>query len=81
MFVVRAAKKLRDRLGPALQPGEMATTRLGDWYATAWFWKPQIDLFVSEATLFPVVMPAPGELGGATYRVDRFARTLGRPRG
>jgi hypothetical protein len=58
VFLVRATKKLRDRLGPVtLQPGEVSTTRLGDWYATAWFWKPQIALFVSEATLFPVLMP------------------------
>ena len=58
MFLVRATKKLRDRVGPVtLQPGEVSTTRLGDWYATAWFWKPQIALFVSETTLFPVLMP------------------------
>jgi hypothetical protein len=34
-----------------------STTRLGDWYATSWAWRPQVALFVSEATLFPVVMP------------------------
>ena len=69
MFVVRATKKLRDRLGPVtLQPGEVSTTRLGDWYAGAWFWKPQIALFVSEATLFPVLMP----LAPAATLLKRF---------
>ena len=40
MLVVRATKKLLDRLGPVTQqPGQASTTRLGDWYATAWaFW-------------------------------------------
>jgi len=58
VLVVRATKKLRDRLGPVtLHPGDVPSTRLGDWYATAWFWKPQVALFVSEATLFPVLMP------------------------
>jgi hypothetical protein len=69
VFVVRATKKLRDRLGPVtLQPGEVSTTRLGDWYAGAWFWKPQIALFVSEATLFPVMMP----LAPAATLLKRF---------
>lgn len=58
MLVVRATKKLRDRVGPVTtRPGESSTTVLGGWYATAWFWKPQVALLVSEATLFPVLMP------------------------
>ena len=73
MFVVRATKKLRDRVGPAtLRPAEVSTTRLGDWYATAWFWKPQIALFVSEATLFPVLMP----LAPAATLLNRFPDQL-----
>ena len=37
MLVVRATKKLLDRLGPVtLESGETSTTRLGDWYASAW---------------------------------------------
>ena len=45
--------------------GGIATTRL--WvcpprkrtcrYASAWAWRPQVALFVSEATLFPILMP------------------------
>jgi hypothetical protein len=58
MLVVRATRKLLDRLGAVTQrPGQTSTTRLGDWYAAAWAWKPQVTLFVSEATLFPVLMP------------------------
>jgi hypothetical protein len=39
MLVVRATKKLLDRLGAVtLQPGETSTTRMGDWYATVWAW-------------------------------------------
>jgi hypothetical protein len=30
---------------------------LGQWYATALFWKPQVALFVNEPTLLPVLMP------------------------
>ena len=52
MLVVRATKKLLDRLGPVtLESGQTSTTRLGDWYASAWAWRPQVALFVSEATL------------------------------
>jgi len=58
MLVVRATKKLLDRLGPVtLESGQTSTTRLGDWYASAWAWRPQVALFVSEATLFPILMP------------------------
>jgi hypothetical protein len=58
MLVVRATKKLLDRLGPLTQqPGQTSTTRLGDWYAATWAWRPQVALFVSEATLLPVLMP------------------------
>ena len=55
---VRATKKLLDRIGPAkLGEGEQSTTLMGQWYATAVFWKPQVALFVSEPTLLPVLMP------------------------
>jgi hypothetical protein len=55
---VRATKKLLDRIGPPnLGEGEEPTTLLGQWYATAVFWKPQVALFVNEPTLLPVLMP------------------------
>ncbi|HEY2090160.1 MAG TPA: hypothetical protein VGH54_29580 [Mycobacterium sp.] len=58
MLIVRATKKLLDRIGPPnLDEGEQPTTLLGHWYATALFWKPQVALFVNEPTLLPVLMP------------------------
>ena len=77
MLVVRAAKKLLDRLGAVtLQPGETSTTRLGDRSATVWARKPQVALFVSEATLFPVLMPlAPSATLLARFP-DHLARAL-----
>jgi hypothetical protein len=69
MLIVRATKKLLDRVGlPNLEEGEVATTLLGQWYATAVFWKPQVALFVSEPTLLPVLLP----LAPTTTLLARF---------
>jgi hypothetical protein len=58
VLIVRATNKLLQRVGPpTLQDGEQSTTLLGQWYATALFWKPQIALLVNEPTLLPVLMP------------------------
>lgn len=58
MLIVRATQKLLRRVGPpTLQDGEQSTTLLGEWYATALFWKPQVALLVNETTLLPVLMP------------------------
>jgi hypothetical protein len=58
VLIVRATRKLLDRIGPpSLDEGEQCTTVMGQWYATAMFWKPQVALFVSEPTLLPVLMP------------------------
>jgi hypothetical protein len=58
VLIVRATKKLLDRIGPpSPDEGEQSTTLMGEWYATAMFWKPQVALFVSEPTLLPVLMP------------------------
>lgn len=58
MLIVRATKKLLQRVGrPTLQEDEGATTLLGEWYATALFWRPQVVLLVNEPTLLPVLMP------------------------
>jgi len=55
---VRATKKLLQRLGrPTLRDGEGSTTLLGEWYATALFWRPQVVLLVNEPTLLPVLLP------------------------
>lgn len=37
--------------------GDESTTVLGDWFATAIFWRPQMALFVNERTLLPVFVP------------------------
>lgn len=57
VLIVRATKKLLDRIGPPTLADEESTTLLGQWYATALFWRPQVALFVSERTLLPVLMP------------------------
>jgi len=71
VLIVRATKKLRQRLGSAVpHDGEPSTTLLGEWYATALPWRPrQLILLVNERTLLPVLMPlapsatAPGRIG------------------
>ena len=58
MFVLRATKKLRGRIGELPRhEGEPSTTVLGDWYATALPWRPQVALLVNEKTMLPVLMP------------------------
>jgi hypothetical protein len=49
-----------------------STTKLGSWYATALFWKPQAALFVNEPTLLPVLTP----LAPAAGVIDRFPGAL-----
>jgi hypothetical protein len=73
VLIVRATKKLLDRIGPpSLGEGEQSTTLMGQWYATALFWKPQVALFVSEPTLLPVLMP----LAPAATLLARFPQQL-----
>jgi len=58
MLVVRATKKLRDRVkGPVGAEGDVSTGVLGDWFATALFWKPQVALVVNARTFLPVFLP------------------------
>jgi hypothetical protein len=73
VLIVRATKKVLDRLGPpSLGEGEQSTTLLGQWYATAMFWKPQVALFVNEPTLLPVLMP----LAPAATLLARFPQQV-----
>jgi hypothetical protein len=73
MVIVCATSKLLDRLGPPTSAVEQAsTTLLGDWYATALFWRPQVALLVSEVTLLPVLMP----LAPAATLLQRFGPPL-----
>jgi hypothetical protein len=58
MYTLHCTKKLLDRV--KVSPHTSApppTTALGNWYATALFWKPQVALLVNERTLLPVLMP------------------------
>lgn len=56
-FTIHATKRLLDRVKqPVGDPVEPAT-ELGNWYATAVFWKPQVALLVNERTLLPMFMP------------------------
>ena len=58
MFTLHCTAKLRDRLRrPIAAVRSPATTRLGDWYATALFWRPQLALLVNERTLLPALLP------------------------
>lgn len=77
MLVVRATKKLRDRIKtiPA-HTTEISTTTLGDWYATALFWRPQVALWVNEATLLPVLVPLAPAASLAERFCDRLAAVL-----
>jgi hypothetical protein len=73
VLIVRATKKLLDRIGPPnLGEKEQSTTLMGQWYATAAFWKPHVALFVNEATLLPVLMP----LAPAATLLARFPRQV-----
>lgn len=73
MYTIHATKKLRDRVtAPVLEPVETPSTSLGNWYATALFWKPQVALFVNEATLVPVL----GPLAPAKSLPERFPEHL-----
>ena len=57
-YLIHATKKLLDRIKPStvVECAE-SSTFLGDWYATALFWKPQVALLVNERTLLPILMP------------------------
>lgn len=57
VLVVRGTKKLRDRVKAPVATDDVSTTVLGDWFATALFWKPQVALLVNRRTLVPVFMP------------------------
>lgn len=72
MFYLYCTKKLLDRIKPEISPSGESDTSLGNWYATALFWKPQIAMLVSERTLLPVLMP----LAPAATLARRFPAQL-----
>lgn len=58
VYTIHGTKKLLDRVKYPVMPAvEDPTTALGNWYATAIFWRPQVAFLVNEATLFPVLLP------------------------
>lgn len=78
MLIVRATKKLLQRLGPpTLQDNEGSTTLLGQWYATALPWRPQVALLVNEVTLLPVLMPLAPATSFLTRVGDEISTVLG----
>jgi hypothetical protein len=72
MFTLHCTKKLLDRIGPEIDLPCHPSTRLGNWYATALFWKPQMALMVNERTLLPVMLP----LAPAASLAKRFPSAL-----
>ncbi|MEK7344845.1 MAG: hypothetical protein AAB176_04060 [Pseudomonadota bacterium] len=58
-YVIHCTKKLLERIKPSTITvgGASGRSLLGNWYATALFWKPQVALLVNEKTLLPVLMP------------------------
>lgn len=73
MYSLHCTKKLLDRIKPSIATTVPApTTVLGNWYATALFWKPQLALLVNECTLLPVLMP----LAPASTLAARFPAQL-----
>jgi hypothetical protein len=60
VYVVHGTQRFLDHVGTPKPAGKAdpVTTRLGSWYATLARWRPNVALFVSEATLLPVLVPA-----------------------
>ncbi|TPG15877.1 hypothetical protein EAH87_15115 [Sphingomonas koreensis] len=57
MFYLHCTRKVLERIKPEISLPGRSDTLLGNWYATALFWKPQVAVLVSERTLLPVLMP------------------------
>jgi hypothetical protein len=58
MYTLHCTKKLLDRIKqPAAPAAPEPDTELGNWYANALFWKPQVVLAVNERSLLPVFVP------------------------
>ena len=73
MLVVRGTKKLRDRVkGAPAGNDDVSTTVLGDWFATALFWRPQVALLVNARTFIPVFI----ELAPAAELLDRVPAAI-----
>ena len=72
MVIIRGTRKFLDRVGPPSEPHMASSTMLGDWFATALFWRPQLALFVNATTLLPMFTP----LAPAVTVLERFPGAL-----
>lgn len=73
-FTIHATKKLLDRVKAPVEDPTEPPTVLGNWYATALLWKPQVALFVNERILLPIFVP----LAPAATLASRFPDELRR---
>lgn len=71
-LVLNCTKKLLVRVKPSALRDVSSESLLGNWYATALVWKPQVALLVNEKTLLPVLML----LTPATDLAKRFPEYL-----
>ena len=71
---MQATAKLRQRLKVPLadEPVAEPDGLLGNWHATALFWRPQVALFVNDRTRLPVFVP----LAPAATVIERFPAQL-----
>jgi hypothetical protein len=69
MYTLHCTQKLLARIKePTTAAVPTATTALGNWYATALLWKPQVALFVNESSRLPLFMPlAPAKTLAARF--------------
>ncbi|TPG42596.1 hypothetical protein EAH79_01585 [Sphingomonas koreensis] len=74
MFYMHCTRKVLERIKPEISPPGRSDTLLGNWYATALFWRPQVAVLVSERTLLPVLMP----LAPVATLAQRFPAHLAR---
>jgi hypothetical protein len=72
VYIVRGTKKFLERAGRPVVELPQSTTVLGEWYANALLWRPQVALFVNARTFLPILMP----LAPASRAVDRFPAAL-----
>lgn len=78
MYSIHATKKLLDRVRhPVGEAAAAPSTALGNWYANALFWKPQVALFVNESTLLPVLVPLAPAASVAARFPEQLALVLG----
>jgi hypothetical protein len=78
VFTVHGTQKLLRRLAqPSPAPETaLASTALGDWYATIVPWRRPVALFVNEPTLLPVLLPLAPSASLLTRFPDAVATTL-----